>query len=162
MQNHAISYSGSWAEYNYSVAMGNGWKSLLDPIESVKTTSMENVSTGVLDRIKEHYLKYIDKAEKSYDVLRHTIAYVKIKKWRLAVHYVKPTAQLLFKSRFQKVDQHAGGKWLIHDNKRHKDYQLQSLKLPCPSWVSWCDIKGPDDDPIHLRIHASSCFGELM
>ena len=31
----------------------------------------------------------------------------------------------------QKVDQHAGGKWLIHDTKRHKDNQLQSLKLPC-------------------------------
>ena len=29
---------------------------------------------------------------------------------------------------FQKVDQYAGGKWLIHDNKRHKDNQLQSLK----------------------------------
>ena len=45
--------------------------------------------------------------------------------------YVKPTAQLLFKNRFQKVDQHAGGKWLIQDTKRHKDNQLQSLKLPC-------------------------------
>ena len=28
---------------------------------------------------------------------------------------------------FQKVDQHAGGKWLIRDTKRHKDNQLQSL-----------------------------------
>ena len=25
---------------------------------------------------------------------------------------------------FQKVDQHAGGKWLIHDTKRQKDNQL--------------------------------------
>ena len=32
---------------------------------------------------------------------------------------------------FQKVDQHAGGKWLNHDTKRRKDNQLQSLKLPC-------------------------------
>ena len=32
---------------------------------------------------------------------------------------------------FQKVDQPAGGKWLIHDTKRRKDNQLQSLKLPC-------------------------------
>ena len=31
----------------------------------------------------------------------------------------------------QKVDQHAGGKWLIHDTKRRKDSQLQSLELPC-------------------------------
>ena len=36
---------------------------------------------------------------------------------------------------FQKVDQHAGGKWLIHDTKRRKDNQLQS-------WVARCDIKG--------------------
>ena len=35
---------------------------------------------------------------------------------------------------FQQVDQHAGGKWLIHDTKRRKDNQLQSLKLPC--WIS--------------------------
>ena len=34
---------------------------------------------------------------------------------------------------FRKVDQHAGGKWLIHDTKRRKDNQLQSLKLPCKS-----------------------------
>ena len=25
---------------------------------------------------------------------------------------------------FRKVDQHAGGKWLIHDTKRRKDNQL--------------------------------------
>ena len=32
---------------------------------------------------------------------------------------------------FQNEDQHAGGKWLIHDTKRRKDNQLQSLKFPC-------------------------------
>ena len=32
---------------------------------------------------------------------------------------------------FQKVDQHTGGKWLIHGTKRRKDDQLQSLELPC-------------------------------
>ena len=46
------------------------------------------------------------------------------------IHYVKPPAQLL-KFDFQKVDQHAGGKWLIRDTNRRKDNQLQSLKLPC-------------------------------
>ena len=30
---------------------------------------------------------------------------------------------------FRKVDQHAGGKWLIHDTKRRKDNQLQSLNI---------------------------------
>ena len=62
----------------------------------------------------------------------YIIAYVKIqKKWKYTIQYVKPTAQLVFKIYFQKVDQHAGGKWLIHDTKRRKDNQLQSLKLPC-------------------------------
>ena len=32
---------------------------------------------------------------------------------------------------FQKVDQHTGGKWLIHGTKCRKDNQLQSLELPC-------------------------------
>ena len=36
-----------------------------------------------------------------------------------------------FKLHFQKVDQHTGGKWLIHGTKRRKDNQLQSLGLPC-------------------------------
>ena len=34
------------------------------------------------------------------------------------------------KVNFQKVDQHARGKWLIHDTKRRKDNRLQSLKRP--------------------------------
>ena len=61
----------------------------------------------------------------------YIIAYVKTQKLRYFIHYVKPTAQLLFKFDLQKVDQHAGGQWLIHDAKRRKDNQLQSLKLPC-------------------------------
>ena len=36
-----------------------------------------------------------------------------------------------FELDFQKVDQHTGGKWLIHSSKRRKDNQLQSLQLPC-------------------------------
>ena len=36
-----------------------------------------------------------------------------------------------FKLDFQKVDQHTGGKWLIHGTKCRKDNQLQSLELPC-------------------------------
>ena len=36
-----------------------------------------------------------------------------------------------FELDFHKVDQHTGGKWLIHGTKRHKDNQLQSLDLPC-------------------------------
>ena len=55
--------------------------------------------------------------------------YKKIR-YTCTIQYVKPTAQLAFKIDFQKVDQHAGGKWLIHDTKRRKDSQLQSLKRP--------------------------------
>ena len=29
------------------------------------------------------------------------------------------------------MDQHTGGKLLIHGTKRHNDNQLQSLDLPC-------------------------------
>ena len=36
-----------------------------------------------------------------------------------------------FKLDFQKVDQHTGGKWLIHGIKSCKDNQLQSQELPC-------------------------------
>ena len=43
-----------------------------------------------------------------------------------------------FKLDFQKVDQHIGGKWLIHGTKRCKDNQLQSLELPCRICYSIC------------------------
>ena len=36
-----------------------------------------------------------------------------------------------FKLDFENVDQHTGGKWLIHGTIRRKDNQLQSLELPC-------------------------------
>ena len=36
-----------------------------------------------------------------------------------------------FKQDFQKVDQHTGGKWLIHGTKRRYNNQLKSLQLPC-------------------------------
>ena len=44
--------------------------------------------------------------------------------------YVEPTNQLSFKTRFKKVDQHKGGKWLVHGTKHRKDHRLQSLELP--------------------------------
>ena len=57
-------------------------------------------------------------------------------KKRYTIQYVKPMLHnCCLKIDFQKVDQHAGGKWLIHNTKRHKDNQLQSLKLPWNSPV---------------------------
>ena len=60
----------------------------------------------------------------------YIIAYVKTRKKILFImSNLQPNCCLKFD--FQKVDQHAGGKWLIHYTKRRKDNQLQSLKLPC-------------------------------
>ena len=102
-------------------------------IENIKTTSMETVSTGVLGKNKEHYLRSKDKAEKRYDVSRPLQLQIsKYKKNEIILSIMsnlQPNCCL--KVDFQKVDQHAGGKWLIHDTKRRKDNQLQSLKLPC-------------------------------
>ena len=42
-------------------------------------------------------------------------------------HCVKFTYPLSFQTRIPKVDQHTGGKWLIHGTKHRKDNQLQSL-----------------------------------
>ena len=35
-----------------------------------------------------------------------------------------------YKLDFQQVDEHTGGKWLIHGTKHHKYIQLQSPELP--------------------------------
>ena len=62
----------------------------------------------------------------------YIIAYVKIQKNEdilSSMSNLQPNRCL--KIDFQKVDQHAGDKWLIHDTKRGKDNQLQRLKLPC-------------------------------
>ena len=56
----------------------------------------------------------------------YIIAYVKAQKIWFIIHYVKSKAQL-FKIRFLKVDQHAGGKWL---NPRHQTPQGQSVAKP--------------------------------
>ena len=62
----------------------------------------------------------------------YIIAYVKIHKNEEILSSMSNLQhQWYLKIDFQKVDQHAGGKWLIHDTKRRKDNQLQSLKLPC-------------------------------
>ena len=44
-------------------------------------------------------------------------------------HCVKFTYPLSFQTRIPKVDQHTGGKWLIHGTKHRKDNQLQSNLL---------------------------------
>ena len=61
----------------------------------------------------------------------YIIAYAKIHKMKIYYPLCQTYSPLVLKIDFQKVDQHAGGKVLIHDTKRHKDNQLQSLNLPC-------------------------------
>ena len=67
-----------------------------------------------------------------WSIKTYIIAYAKLQKNEdilSSMSNLQPNWYL--KIDFQKVDQHAGGKWLIHDTKRRKDNQLQSLKLPC-------------------------------
>ena len=44
--------------------------------------------------------------------------------------YILLTNHLSFKTYFQNVHQHAGGKWLIHGTNHNNDHQLQSMELP--------------------------------
>ena len=91
---------------------------------------MEDVSTGVLEKNKE-YLRSKDKAPKMIWCNKtYIIAYVKLQKNKI-YYPLCHTYNCCLKIDFQKVDQHAGGKWLIHDTKRRKDNQLQSLNFPC-------------------------------
>ena len=60
----------------------------------------------------------------------YIIAYVKIQKNEDILSSMSNSQpNWCLKIDFQKVDQLAGGQWLIHDTKRRKDNQLQSVKL---------------------------------
>ena len=56
---------------------------------------MENVSTGVLDKNKEHYLRSKDKAEKSYDVLGHIQLHMSKKKRYILINHPLCTLQVI-------------------------------------------------------------------
>ena len=89
---------------------------------------MGNVCTGVLDKNKEHRWRCKGKAEKACFIKTYTIAYVKIQNNEdLQSHYVKPTAQLLFKSRFPKSGQKYKRQVV---NPRHQTLQGQSVAKP--------------------------------
>ena len=112
---------------------------------------MENVSRRVLDKNKEHYLSCNDKFKKSYDISRHIQLHMSKYKNDLQKKNVQSIISNIqhncfLKVDFQKVDQHTGSKWLIHDT----TLQGQSVSvawnsaLEYISWVSRCDIKGFD------------------
>ena len=92
---------------------------------------MEDVRTGVLEKNRE-YLRSKDKAKNDmmYQNIYNCICQYTKNEYILSImSNLQPNRCL--KIDFQKVDQHAGGKWLIHDTQRRKDNLLQSLKLPC-------------------------------
>ena len=93
---------------------------------------MEDVSIGVLEKIKNIYE---GKIKPKYDMMYQDIYNCKCQNTKKNEDILFSMSNLqphrCLKIDFQKVDQHAGGKWLIHDTKRHKDNQLQSLKLSC-------------------------------
>ena len=127
-------------------------------IESVKTTSMENASTGVLDKNKEHYLRCKDKAKNHmmYQGIYNGICQY-TKTWRLAVHYVKPAGQLLFKSRFpKKVDRHTPNAITIIS------FKARNSPAKYLSWVSRCDIKGSDGTMLNPIFRKNFLGGERL
>ena len=72
----------------------------------------------------------------------YIIAYVKVQKNEDILSIMlnlQPNCCL--KIDFQKVDQPAGGKWLIHDTKRCKDNKLQSLKYAPEHNGSYANIE---------------------
>ena len=91
---------------------------------------MEYVNTWVLE--KKDYLRSKDKAKNDMmyqDVYKCICQNTKKEDILSIMSNLQPNCWL--KIDFRKVDQHAGDKWLIHDTKRRKDNQLQSLGLPC-------------------------------
>ena len=59
-------------------------------------------------------------------VKTNIIAYVKIQKNEDILSIISNLQPNCLKVDFQKVDQHARDKWLIHDTKRRKDNQLKA------------------------------------
>ena len=113
---------------------------------------METVSTGVLDKSKEHYLRSKDKADKSHDELRHKQLYKSkyYQKWRFAIHYVKPTAKLLFKSWFKNSGQTYRRQVV---NPRHPTPQGQLEQL---ERLRSEDTSPPHDYPYYWPVHIGS------
>ena len=105
------------------------WNHYILNYKRAKTTSVWNESTEVLCR-QFHDLKPENWVNKN-----------KVSSYCEALRYMSNNTKMFaimsnlqthyhFKLYFKKVDQHTGGKWLVHGTKRRKDNQLQSLALP--------------------------------
>ena len=82
-----------------------------------------------MQKIK-HYLRHWNKVNENKASYCKALRCETNKKLQKVI-FVLPNLQTYhFKLDFEKVDQHTGGKWLIHGTKRGKDTQLQSLELP--------------------------------
>ena len=115
--------------------------------ECFKHTPLSKMSPVVLGKTK-HYFRRNNKPHKKtrhshmircWNVCKYLC--IKITKTRKTVYCLcqtyKPTV-------IQKLDQHTGGKWLIHGTKHRKDNHLQNLKLVC-KYSSW-EYKSESDD----------------
>ena len=127
-------------------------------IESLKTTSMETVSTGLLDKIKNILLEVNIKPKNDvmYQEIYNCICQ-NTKKLRNTIHYVKPTAQLLFKSRFPK-----GGPTCRKQvfNPRHQTPQGQSVAKPETELLD--ENKGHQDGTHHPTHRFRRLFLDLL
>ena len=81
----------------------------------------------------KHYLRHENKATKIE--YYHAAGFQDVKQSKtpkkLFIFMSNLQSYYHFKLDFQNVDQHTGGKWLIHGTKRRKDNQLLRLELPC-------------------------------
>ena len=125
----------SWSSLCMSRGSDIHYSIIMNVIESLKTMSMEKESTVVLGKNKALSQTWNKASTKQGKIVWDVCNYLckrRIKNNEKGVfHYIKLTNQLSFKTCFQNVDQHTGGKWLIPSTKHQKNNQLQSLELPC-------------------------------
>ena len=98
---------------------------------------MEKEGTWVLGKNENKYLRHDNKAniKQAIIISRHMYKYICKTRNKNNENVFSAMSDLetnyRLKPDFQKVDQHPGGKWLVHAPKHHKDNQLQSPELPC-------------------------------
>ena len=73
-------------------------------------------------------------------------------------HCVKFTYPLSFQTRIPKVDQHTGGKWLIHGTKHRKDNQLQSQHVWRFSATPEPKLTDYKSQRLYSHIYVDICF----
>ena len=112
-------------------------------LEITKTMSMEDVSTGVLEKIKNiSEIKIKPKNDMMYqDIYSCICQNTKNEDILSSMSNLQP--KWCLKIDFRKLDQHAGGKWLILDTTnvaRTISWKAWNSPAEYPNWVARCDI----------------------